>query len=226
MLSFGSNRHDHTTQFPRCRRRLVGRSRTGRESLALRRSTAGRRMGLAGLRSALPHAGAAGGEPRAPRWRGCHRGQPAHARDGCRQVAAVQAAAPGRLRGLGAATSPSPAAMDALAQAVKAGAKGFGEMKLHYATDGPEFKRAYALAADLGVPILIHFQEVDHTRERRKVESGIRDPVRGHAEGVSEDDVHRPCRRVLGQRQRRLSQRERVSGRADRARRDHGSAAR
>ena len=35
-------------------------------------------------------------------------------------------------------------------------------MKFHYATGGPEFRRAYALAGELGVPILIHFQEVDH----------------------------------------------------------------
>jgi predicted TIM-barrel fold metal-dependent hydrolase len=35
-------------------------------------------------------------------------------------------------------------------------------MKFHVACDGPELRRAYALAADLRVPILIHFQEVDH----------------------------------------------------------------
>jgi predicted TIM-barrel fold metal-dependent hydrolase len=37
-------------------------------------------------------------------------------------------------------------------------------MKFHAAADGPEFRRIYALAADLGVPILIHFQEVDHVQ--------------------------------------------------------------
>jgi uncharacterized protein len=45
---------------------------------------------------------------------------------------------------------------------VKDGAQGFGEMKFHVAADGPEFRRAYALAADLKVPVLVHFQEVDH----------------------------------------------------------------
>ena len=40
--------------------------------------------------------------------------------------------------------------------------RGFGEMKFHVAADGPELRRIYALAADLRVPILIHFQEVDH----------------------------------------------------------------
>jgi uncharacterized protein len=47
-------------------------------------------------------------------------------------------------------------------QAVKDGAQGFGEMKFHVAADGPELRRIYALAADLKVPMLIHFQEVDH----------------------------------------------------------------
>jgi predicted TIM-barrel fold metal-dependent hydrolase len=36
-------------------------------------------------------------------------------------------------------------------------------MKFHVAADGPELRRMYALAADLRVPILIHFQEVDHS---------------------------------------------------------------
>jgi hypothetical protein len=45
---------------------------------------------------------------------------------------------------------------------VKDGAQGFGEMKFHVAADGPELRRVYALAADLRVPILVHFQEVDH----------------------------------------------------------------
>jgi predicted TIM-barrel fold metal-dependent hydrolase len=49
-----------------------------------------------------------------------------------------------------------------LTQAVKDGAQGFGEMKFHVSADGPELRRIYALAADLRVPILIHFQEVDH----------------------------------------------------------------
>ena len=55
-----------------------------------------------------------------------------------------------------------PDAEQALTQAVKDGAQGFGEMKFHVAADGPELRRIYALAADLRVPILIHFQEVDH----------------------------------------------------------------
>ncbi len=52
---------------------------------------------------------------------------------------------------------------DALAQltaAVKAGARGFGEIKSQVEADGPEMRRLYAAAAELGVPITIHFQEV------------------------------------------------------------------
>jgi uncharacterized protein len=78
------------------------------------------------------------------------------------QVAAVQAAGPGRFVWFASADVGQPGGIDVLTQAVRSGARGFGEMKLHYATDGPEFRRAYALAAELNVPILIHFQEVDH----------------------------------------------------------------
>ena len=89
------------------------------------------------------------------------------------QVAAAQAAAPGRFTWFASADVGQPAGIDALTQAVKNGARGFGEMKLHYATDGPEFRRAYALAAELGVPMLIHFQEVDHFENEGKWSTGF-----------------------------------------------------
>jgi predicted TIM-barrel fold metal-dependent hydrolase len=78
------------------------------------------------------------------------------------QLHAVQAAAPGRFTWFCSADPSKPESVDALTQSVKSGARGFGEMKYHLATDGPEFQRMYALAAELRVPILIHFQEVDH----------------------------------------------------------------
>ena len=78
------------------------------------------------------------------------------------QVGALQTAAPGRFTWFSSADPSSPEGVAALTESVKAGARGFGEMKYHLATDGPEFQRAYALAAELRVPILIHFQEVDH----------------------------------------------------------------
>ena len=78
------------------------------------------------------------------------------------QVRAVQAAAPDRFTWFCSADPSTPEGIEALTRAAKSGARGFGEMKYHLATDSPEFQRAYALAAELSVPILIHFQEVDH----------------------------------------------------------------
>jgi uncharacterized protein len=79
------------------------------------------------------------------------------------QVKAVQAAALGRFTWFNSYDVTKPDAEQMLTQAVKSGAQGFGEMKFHVAADGPELRRMYALAADLRVPILIHFQEVDHS---------------------------------------------------------------
>jgi predicted TIM-barrel fold metal-dependent hydrolase len=78
------------------------------------------------------------------------------------QVQALRAAAPNRFTWFNSYDVTKPDAEAVLAQAVKDGAQGFGEMKFHVAADGPELRRMYALAADLRVPILIHFQEVDH----------------------------------------------------------------
>ena len=78
------------------------------------------------------------------------------------QVKALQAAAPGRFTWFNSYDVTKPDAEQVLTQAVKSGAQGFGEMKFHVAADGPELRRLYALAADLRVPLLIHFQEVDH----------------------------------------------------------------
>jgi predicted TIM-barrel fold metal-dependent hydrolase len=78
------------------------------------------------------------------------------------QVRALQAAAPDRFTWFCSADPSAPESAEALSDCVKSGARGFGEMKYHLATDGPEFRRMYALAAELRVPILIHFQEVDH----------------------------------------------------------------
>ena len=78
------------------------------------------------------------------------------------QVKALQAAAPGRFTWFNSYDVARPDAEQMLTQAVKDGAQGFGEMKFHVAADAPEYRRIYALAADLRVPILIHFQEVDH----------------------------------------------------------------
>src|ERR1041384_2674870 len=77
------------------------------------------------------------------------------------QLHAVQAAAPDRFTWFCSADPSNAESVNALRQSIKAGARGFGEMKYHLANDGPEFERMYTLAAELRVPILIHFQEVD-----------------------------------------------------------------
>ena len=53
-------------------------------------------------------------------------------------------------------------AADQLRKAVEEGAIAFGELKKDVMADGPELQRCYALAAELDVPILIHFQEFPH----------------------------------------------------------------
>ena len=78
------------------------------------------------------------------------------------QVRAHQTAAPNRFIWFSSYDVAKPDAEQVLTQAVKDGAQGLGEMKFHVAADGPEYRRIYALAAELRVPILIHFQEVDH----------------------------------------------------------------
>jgi predicted TIM-barrel fold metal-dependent hydrolase len=52
-----------------------------------------------------------------------------------------------------------PNAIDLLRQAAAAGTKGFGEMKFQGAADGPEMQRVYDLAAEVGLPVLLHIQE-------------------------------------------------------------------
>ena len=77
-------------------------------------------------------------------------------------VKATMAAAPGRFTWFNSYDVSKPDAEQVLTQAAKDGAQGFGELKYHVAADGPELRRMYAVAADLRVPLLIHFQEVDH----------------------------------------------------------------
>ena len=79
------------------------------------------------------------------------------------RIKEIQAAAPGRFpTWFNSYDVSAPDAEKVLSQAAKDGARGFGEMKFHVAADSPEYRRIYAVAAELGVPILIHFQEVDH----------------------------------------------------------------
>ncbi|MDE3198111.1 MAG: amidohydrolase family protein [Acidobacteriota bacterium] len=79
-------------------------------------------------------------------------------------IAAIRAKYPGRVLGwFASADITKPDAETLLTGAVKEGACGLGELKFHVAADGPELRRMYALADELNVPILVHFQEVPHT---------------------------------------------------------------
>jgi predicted TIM-barrel fold metal-dependent hydrolase len=67
-----------------------------------------------------------------------------------------------------------PEAAQLLTQAVKSGAKGFGELKFPVAADGPEMRRVYDLAAELNVPVLIHFQEIGQPAAPGGYNTGIK----------------------------------------------------
>src|SRR5215471_10405832 len=79
-----------------------------------------------------------------------------NAEDHCKEVARRE---PGRYIRFANADPKSEDAIQHLQSAVKEGAAGFGELKYPLALDAPEVLRIYELAADLNVPVLIHFQE-------------------------------------------------------------------
>jgi predicted TIM-barrel fold metal-dependent hydrolase len=78
---------------------------------------------------------------------------------------AAQAANPGRFYISAATRLTDPNAAADLTKAVKDGAIAFGELKGPVQADGPELQRLYALAGELDVPILVHFQEYPNSPE-------------------------------------------------------------
>jgi len=72
---------------------------------------------------------------------------------------ARMARAPGRMQSFASVEVTRPDAIDTLRTAVKSGAIGFGELKSRVAADGPEMRRVYELAAELQMPVLLHFQD-------------------------------------------------------------------
>lgn len=79
------------------------------------------------------------------------------------QYKAAQQQYPGRFKAWFASVDVTrPEAASVLEQALKNGAIGFGELKNHVEAAGPELQKLYALAGELGVPIMVHFQEVPH----------------------------------------------------------------
>ena len=82
---------------------------------------------------------------------------------------------PAQLPGYSTSTDvTAPDAIALLTAAVKAGAHGFGEVKYHVACDSPEMRRLYAAAAELNVPVTLHFQEVPHTATEGVFNTGFK----------------------------------------------------
>jgi predicted TIM-barrel fold metal-dependent hydrolase len=69
-------------------------------------------------------------------------------------------------------TQPDAAAR--LRESIRNGALGFGEIKSQVAAAGPEMQRLYALAAELGVPVTIHFQEVNQPGSPGRYNTGLK----------------------------------------------------
>jgi hypothetical protein len=67
----------------------------------------------------------------------------------------------------------NPNAIGVLRQNLAAGAIGLGEMKSHVACDGPEMRAVYALAAEMNVPVLIHFADFPQFEGEGTWNSGI-----------------------------------------------------
>jgi len=91
------------------------------------------------------------------------------------QMKTLEKEYPGRFTGwFASADITKPEAEELLTKAIKNGANGFGEIKFHVEAAGPELRRIYALAAELNVPILIHFQEVPHTPTEGTFSTGFK----------------------------------------------------
>lgn len=80
--------------------------------------------------------------------------------DGLDRAKALIEKHPGRFVLFVSADVTKPESIGLLTNAVKGGALGMGEIKYQVQCDGPEMKRMYALAAELNVPIQIHFGDV------------------------------------------------------------------
>jgi predicted TIM-barrel fold metal-dependent hydrolase len=67
---------------------------------------------------------------------------------------------PGRMKFFASTDVAASGAIPLLRDAARRGAVGFGELKSRVAVDGKEMSAVFDLAAELGFPVLIHFQEV------------------------------------------------------------------
>ena len=93
------------------------------------------------------------------------------AEDHAREVAAAN---PGRFIRFASIDVTQPDAAERLRRAAQNGAVGFGEIKSQVEAAGPEMQRLYALAAEMRVPITIHFQEVTQPGSQGTYNTGLK----------------------------------------------------
>jgi hypothetical protein len=91
----------------------------------------------------------------------------AHARD-------IVAAYPGRFVRFASIDVTQPDAEARLRDGIRGGAIGLGEIKSRVEAAGPEMQRLYALAAELNVPITMHFQEVSQPGSPGTYNTGLK----------------------------------------------------
>ncbi len=84
------------------------------------------------------------------------------------------AAHPNRFVRFASIDMTQPDAIDYLRKAAQGGAIGFGEIKSQVAAASPEMQRLYALAAELNLPITIHFQEVNQPNSPGTFNTGLK----------------------------------------------------
>jgi uncharacterized protein len=95
----------------------------------------------------------------------------ANAEDRAKQTVAAH---PDRFVRFASIDMTQPDAIARLRTAVRGGAIGFGEIKSQVAAAGPEMQRLYALAAELNLPITIHFQEVSQAGSQGTFNTGLK----------------------------------------------------
>lgn len=89
------------------------------------------------------------------------------------QAKAVMEKHPHRFTRFSSTDVSKPGAADILRKSLDGGSKGMGELKSHVAVDGPEMRRLYDMASERGVPVLIHFQEVEQYAGEGTFNTGI-----------------------------------------------------
>ena len=95
----------------------------------------------------------------------------AAAEDRARQTVAAY---PARFARFASTDMTQPNAIDYLRKAAQGGAIGFGEIKSQVAAAGPEMQRLYAVAAEMNLPITIHFQEVNQPNSPGTFNTGLK----------------------------------------------------